>query len=403
MNCTLPLALQILNQSSDNHELHIAGKFQDGTTVDYLNNMVTALKLNDRVFFYGPIDDINDWLKDKNYLLCTAISEGCPNNVLEAMAKGIKPVIHNWPGSKSLFNGFTFNTVQEAADMMTVESSYKSGTYRTQIETLYGKNIYNNVAQLVQEVCGKTKTYHDMDWNATIRNKVPDCYVVSYPKSGRTWLRIFFQLAIAKIMDENFVIQYNLIFPDESLCPSLMFTHTHIGWTPKAETIFLTRDPKDVLVSSFYHCKHRGKTIPEDMTISEFIRSDGGGISLIAKWHRDWEERLKGVNCLRVKYEDLHEYPHETFEEILSFIGIIAFPDCLDIFADNLAICIHASSFDEVKKNLQNGKLAALFNSSAELSRYQPTSDDPESNKRKQQAKTWQGRRLQRILITRGH
>jgi hypothetical protein len=35
--------------------------------------------------------------------LSTSLSEGNPNNVIEAMAKGIKPVVHAWPGAEDQF------------------------------------------------------------------------------------------------------------------------------------------------------------------------------------------------------------------------------------------------------------------------------------------------------------
>jgi glycosyltransferase involved in cell wall biosynthesis len=151
----LPLALLILNECPKNYELHLAGDIQDGVTMDYLDNMAVALKLNKRVFLYGPVEDVNDWLKDKNYLLSTSISEGCPNNVIEAMAKGIKPVIHNWPGSDMMFKGFTFNTVGEATDMLMPDSSYNSASYRERVKNAFGENICNDIAQLISAVFKK--------------------------------------------------------------------------------------------------------------------------------------------------------------------------------------------------------------------------------------------------------
>lgn len=332
---------------------------------------------------YGHVGDIDLWLEDKNYLLCTAISEGCPNNVIEAMAKGIKPVVHNWPGSESLFRGYVFNTVDEAVDMMSPQSPYRSGAYHNFADVIYGKNIYNNVVQLVQEVTGgKPKTFHDLDWNVTIRSSKPDVYVVSYPKCGRTWLRLFFQLTIAKILDENFPIEANRIYPDESLHPSIEFTHSHINWDPDKKTVFLIRNPKDILVSSYFHCQRRSKTVPMDMSLSEFIRSPGGGIDFIIEWRRKWERRFE--NCEQkpflIEYESMHERPEETFSNLLNFIGIT------DFNQEDLDICIQASQFDEVKRNIKNGKLASFFNnSSSEMNRYQRLfKKDPESAKLRQ-------------------
>jgi glycosyltransferase involved in cell wall biosynthesis len=142
-----PLAMQILMGLSKDYELHIAGAIQDGATVDYLSNMANAL--NRKIIFYNQIPSqyVDMWLEDKNYILNTAISEGCPNNVLEAMAKGIKPIIHNWPNAKQQFGKYVFNTIDEALEM--IHSDYNSQEYRNLIETKFGIDNFLKVKQIV--------------------------------------------------------------------------------------------------------------------------------------------------------------------------------------------------------------------------------------------------------------
>jgi glycosyltransferase involved in cell wall biosynthesis len=142
-----PLALQILTKLPQDYELHIAGGIQCNATMDYIDNLTKATKR--KVYFYDQIDDIDLWLEDKNYLLSTAISEGNPNNVIEAMAKGIKPIVHNWPGSCSQFARYVFNTIDEAVAMFRDGSEYKSELYRNIIEKFHGDEQYQKVRQLV--------------------------------------------------------------------------------------------------------------------------------------------------------------------------------------------------------------------------------------------------------------
>ncbi len=153
----LPLALQIMavlpramNLLPRNMELHIAGDVQCNETMDYLHNLADKLKI--RVILSGQVDDMNTWLEDKNYLLSTAISEGCPNSVIEAMAKGIKPIVHNWPGAHQQFGKHVFNTIKEAAYMMVTGSAYKSQRYREIVEGNFGWGQYEKVAEIVTEV-----------------------------------------------------------------------------------------------------------------------------------------------------------------------------------------------------------------------------------------------------------
>jgi glycosyltransferase involved in cell wall biosynthesis len=141
-----PLALQILYALPEEYTLHIAGGLQQGEVIDYLAyHAVGALK--DRILWYKHVDNINGWLEDKNYLLSTAISEGCPNNVIEAMAKGIKPVVHSWPGAKEQF-GDVFDTINEAIEMILPGSPYRPEVYRQLIAIKYGDQQFKQVFDL---------------------------------------------------------------------------------------------------------------------------------------------------------------------------------------------------------------------------------------------------------------
>ena len=142
-----PLALQILAALPEDYTLHIAGDVQCLATMDYMDNLAKAIKR--KVYFYGHVDNIDLWLEDKNYLLSTAISEGNPNNVMEAMAKGIKPIVHNWPGCDMQFKPYMFNTVKEAVEMMYTDSQYDSKAYRTLIECAHGLKQYDKIKEVV--------------------------------------------------------------------------------------------------------------------------------------------------------------------------------------------------------------------------------------------------------------
>jgi glycosyltransferase involved in cell wall biosynthesis len=121
----LPLAAQILLRLED-YELHIAGPIQDPNIATYLSFI-----LGQRVKFYGNIERkfLDEWWEDKNYCLSTSISEGDPMALLEAMSKGIKPIVHNWPGANELYD--TFSTVDEAISQIKV--GYDSYKYRQMV------------------------------------------------------------------------------------------------------------------------------------------------------------------------------------------------------------------------------------------------------------------------------
>lgn len=156
----IPLALQIMHElnnvsqmTKEEYELHLAGGIQCGATIDYLN--VVARHLRIRIYLNGQIDNINFWLEDKNYLLSTAISEGNPNNVIEAMAKGIKPIVHGWGGSKKQFGDCVFNSIEEAYKMIMPSSEYDSAEYRRIVEEKFGDSNYKKVFDVVMKSCQK--------------------------------------------------------------------------------------------------------------------------------------------------------------------------------------------------------------------------------------------------------
>ncbi len=147
----LPMALQILKRMPEEFRLHIAGQIQDWATADYISHLGEALGLKERVRYCGHIKDVNAWLENKNFILSCSITEGNPNNVIEAMAKGIKPVVHNWPGSERQFSHWVFNTIDDAVEMMT-SGEYDSPTYRKTVEENFGRQQYEKVADLIEEV-----------------------------------------------------------------------------------------------------------------------------------------------------------------------------------------------------------------------------------------------------------
>jgi glycosyltransferase involved in cell wall biosynthesis len=147
----IPLALQIMAKLPRGYELHIAGGLQDSATMVYMDNFIRATGIKVVWNHQIPAEYMNRWLEDKDYLLSTAISEGCPNNVIEAMAKGIKPVIHNWPGAEEQFGEYVFNTVEESVSMI-LSNDYNSQRYRQVIIDRFGKENYRKVLNIVEDV-----------------------------------------------------------------------------------------------------------------------------------------------------------------------------------------------------------------------------------------------------------
>lgn len=118
------------------YKLHIAGQFQDPRDMLYFRQMIAELGLQDHVIYEGWQDDINKWLEDKHFIISTSVLEGNPVGVMEAMARGIKPLIHHFVGAKLQFGKYVWNTLDELTEMLMSEE-YTPREYRKYIEEGY--------------------------------------------------------------------------------------------------------------------------------------------------------------------------------------------------------------------------------------------------------------------------
>ena len=114
--------------------------------------MADELDLQKNIVFSGWVDDVARWLDDKHYIICTSVLEGHPVGLMEAMACGLKPVIHNYVGARGTYpDKYIWNTIDEFVKMVQ-DDDYDSSAYRREIEDRYSlvnqlnqiKNILNN-------------------------------------------------------------------------------------------------------------------------------------------------------------------------------------------------------------------------------------------------------------------
>ncbi|MBM7649367.1 glycosyltransferase involved in cell wall biosynthesis [Bacillus ectoiniformans] len=131
------LLLQTIKKLVDmdpKYKLYIAGKFQEPLAELYWNYQVNELKLANNIIFDGWQDNIEEWLQDKEYIISTSIHESFGYGIAEAMARGIKPVIHNFPFAKEIWpEQHLFNTIEEAVKTI-MSSDYNSQEYRKYVE-----------------------------------------------------------------------------------------------------------------------------------------------------------------------------------------------------------------------------------------------------------------------------
>lgn len=159
----IPLAVQIMLRLPADYQLHLIGIPHHGQIAGELISYIDYMeRANERKFFHydGALqpDEVRNWMLDKDFILSTSINEGNPNNIIEAMACGVVPLIHNWPGASDQFlSECIFNTVDQAISI--IMNSINSEDYQNKVnrnrilvERQYCQDV--NLRKLVEVING---------------------------------------------------------------------------------------------------------------------------------------------------------------------------------------------------------------------------------------------------------
>ena len=175
-------------------------------------------------------------------MLSTSIHESFGYGIAEAMARGIKPVIHDFLNADEIWDKrFLFNTVDEAVDMI-LDDSYDSEAYRDFIKSRF--NLDDKVAEirkLLSELMEKDSpgtSAADMAPAQFSRKK--DLITMVYRKySGYNTVALY--KIIPEKFDERFqiklVIQENSEEYFKALGESRMIVTTHGGFKSSSDQI----------------------------------------------------------------------------------------------------------------------------------------------------------------------
>ena len=182
-----------------------------------------------------------------------------------------------------------------------------------------------------------------------------DVFIVSYPKSGNTWLR-FLLANLLKLpgeeIDFHTVHRYIPEVGEEEdnsvnvMRPRIMKSHAcKISEYPRI--VYLIRDGRDVYVSYYFH---RLKQLPPDTTFKKFIERQDHYPSTWGEHIESWLFRGSNPNMLIVRYEDLFRDILNQLKRIVGFIG-------LELTERQLRIAIDNSSFEKMRRiELEKGR-----------------------------------------------
>lgn len=96
---------------------------------------------------------VDEWLEDKNYLLHASHKEAFSYATAEAMAKGIKPVIHRFYGADAIWPAMTWDTVDQAIAAI-LSDDYNSDDYLDYL-VRYGYTLDQMMEKIMEVIDGK--------------------------------------------------------------------------------------------------------------------------------------------------------------------------------------------------------------------------------------------------------
>ena len=195
-----------------------------------------------------------------------------------------------------------------------------------------------------------------------------DSVVVSFGKSGRTWLRVmlsrFYQIRHG--LSQRQLIGFDNLHRKNPAIPTLFFTHDNyiVDYTGHRDSkrdyygrkvVLLVRNPADVAVSQYFQWQHRMKPAKKDLNdypshgeevaIGDFVLEHPAGLAKVIDFMNHWADEIPKLeaNLLIVRYEDMRADPEAALTRILTFIDTPG-------SADEIREAVAFSSFENMRK-----------------------------------------------------
>ncbi|WP_456377842.1 sulfotransferase domain-containing protein [Lutibacter sp.] len=160
----------------------------------------------------------------------------------------------------------------------------------------------------------------------TIKLFPDDTFIVSYPKSGNTWVRFILANLIYGDKEDITFHTAKKFIPDyeahkdelvDLKRPRIIKSHS-LYKQEFNKIIYIIRDVRDVYISYYHYLKKR---LPKEKTISEFIIDIDNKDDRWANHYNSWATN-KTENILIIKYEDLLDNTFYEINKILDFMKL---------------------------------------------------------------------------------
>ena len=194
-----------------------------------------------------------------------------------------------------------------------------------------------------------------------------DWVLMSWGKSGRTWLRVMMSRAyqLRGGLDASELLDFDNLKARDPRLPAVFFTHNNYlrnytgNWESKSHfqgkrIVLLVRDPRDVAVSQFFQWKFRMRPNKKfindypphgaDIDTWDFVLDREAGVPRIVDYFNGWARAIPELkDVLVVRYEDMRADPGAVLAEIMAFTGT-------EVTAGQVAEAVDFAAYDNMKK-----------------------------------------------------
>lgn len=165
-----------------------------------------------------------------------------------------------------------------------------------------------------------------------------DAFLVSYPKSGRTWFRFVLVSYFARAFDLSKEVDLHTMFtilPNFDMdvvrgFPAFAFRGkiplvpvSHLPCRKRLflnrPVIFMVRDPRDLMVSAYFHATRQKHRFQGD--IGQFINNERLGLPALIRYLNGWSAGLAGRKAHVLSYENLSANTADEMRKALLFLG----------------------------------------------------------------------------------
>eukprot|EP01147_Barroeca_monosierra_P004847 gene4847-6878_t len=233
------------------------------------------------------------------------------------------------------------------------------------------------------DICKKEAS--DKTNNMLCRGHHRPLYTISHPKSGRTWMRCLVgsayacnmknkTLTLGKMVDwSEKVLNFNHGNPHPFEATSRdIINGFHMTEDYKRKRgIIIVRDPRDVIVSSYYERLYRDSKhpIPGSMSIGDYLQLNRGSLKTLLMFLNVWSIVEEKPGWLILRYEDVKECPVITLDYLLNYYM------CLDIASECISFAVQRCDFSTLQTQAEHAR------TSGHGSIWAPKAEDENSRK----------------------